>query len=532
MVTTRPNPGPPLTARSMAEALLYMDIRGCEPVHHEVHEAPAAARHSFVCAKGWNDEITSYDFHIPPRHQGCGFLGGPEPSLILGPAELLAASRRLAGSVPRQPLALVPAVVRGVLSDLQLALACVQEAFRFIPQGSEQLPPTPDGTPGVSRRALFEQAKALRTRHDAWQELAGRLPAAPTIEQLPQPRITQAHRSAAERAPGLLAQQLLHGAAGPWAFAGRDEGPPARSLFRHPDGIVMWASSDGQRIHEVQLLEGTDALEALATNIFRLSARQRLRLRGALAPGAPTDQALARALEPSDRLTSLIEVRTDQQRIRFFRLNTMGIHRSVCLLILDSPDGSLAGYRLLECLPAIQQIEGLAQAAPHFPGPRGEPAEICARIQAVGHVATIAAAVYPLLAALTHPEVDSRILEPHTSDYARVFTAVARQALEAHYQKLWRSGSPRVQRQEGESQVRVSACPAGAFGHIPELYAGFPDGYQRLDGILAKTFTWVAWSYCRPESADGSSYDGLVWIDDHWGWFPGLPQAALGGRQT
>ena len=31
---------------------------------------------------------------------------------------------------------------------------------------------------------------------------------------------------------------------------------------------------------------------------------------------------------------------------------------------------------------------------------------------------------------------------------------------------------------------------------------------------------WAAWKYVVPGATSGLAYDGLVWCEDHWSWFP------------
>ncbi|HWO61148.1 MAG TPA: hypothetical protein VNO31_14065 [Umezawaea sp.] len=38
--------------------------------------------------------------------------------------------------------------------------------------------------------------------------------------------------------------------------------------------------------------------------------------------------------------------------------------------------------------------------------------------------------------------------------------------------------------------------------------------------LLVPTRVWAAWKYRSPNSSAGLSYDGLVWCDDHWAFFP------------
>jgi hypothetical protein len=53
-----------------------------------------------------------------------------------------------------------------------------------------------------------------------------------------------------------------------------------------------------------------------------------------------------------------------------------------------------------------------------------------------------------------------------------------------------------------------------------DLVRPFPEGYHAIVPLLDPHRVWVCWKYTRPGAASGLAYDGLVWCDDHWAWFP------------
>jgi len=536
MTTAKPCAGPGLatsiTARTLPEAVLHMFLLGCEPVDHKVQQQPGSSRHRFVCAHGQADGIKTFDYLVPPPSEDAGLLGGPEPSRLITAQQFLDTAKRLSGSVPSRPIPLVPAAVKGCLSDLQLALACVQEAFRFIPEGADRIPSQPAEPPGASRVELFEQAKALRGRYERWQGVLEQLADAPPLRDLPAPKLTLEQLRAVRDAAGMPAQDLLCGAVGPWAFAGRFPGPPEQALFRHVDGLAMWVEIQGDKVAKVHVLEGMRALEVHAKHSFRLTARHRLRLREALLPGRPATQALNQALESQGRAARLIEARSEGQMVRFHRIDTTGVHRTACLVTVQDEQGILLGYRLLEALTALQQLEVLAEAAPMLPASTGAAPENRAKHLVLAQVAVVATAAQQLIQAMSDPSFDTRSLAPRSDDFEKVFRAPILVLAHRHFEQLWRTQTPRPRPAPALGQLRVSVCPANAFGAIPELSAGFPDGYNTLAPSLVAGRTWVAWHHSRSERATGPADDGLVWIDDHWAWFPGLGGSDLQGRWT
>lgn len=110
-------------------------------------------------------------------------------------------------------------------------------------------------------------------------------------------------------------------------------------------------------------------------------------------------------------------------------------------------------------------------------------------------------------------------LRPRTEDYARAFhPAVADKARRA-YEALWVS-PPRVSSAPSGSQLRLNVAPAGMLAEDNELSRHFPSGYRAIATLLDPHRVWVAWKLIPPGKDAGMAYDGLVWLDDHWAWFP------------
>src|SRR5437667_82451 len=69
-------------------------------------------------------------------------------------------------------------------------------------------------------------------------------------------------------------------------------------------------------------------------------------------------------------------------------------------------------------------------------------------------------------------------------------------------------------------------APAGMLAEENELSWYFPGGYRAIAPWLNPHRVWVRWKHVKPGETSGLAYDGLVWIDDHWTWFP-KPYRAL-----
>jgi len=117
------------------------------------------------------------------------------------------------------------------------------------------------------------------------------------------------------------------------------------------------------------------------------------------------------------------------------------------------------------------------------------------------------------------------LLRPHVDDYARAFVAEISDAARAAYEALW-SDPPRVASTTIGSKLKLSISPAGMLLEDNELSRGFPGGYRSIAPLLNPHRVWVAWKLIAPGKDAGMAYDGLVWLDDHWAWFP-KPYRAL-----
>ncbi len=514
-----------LHARTVTEAALYLVLRGLEPVHHHVERAHAFEAHRFVCAHGDADGIKELVFEVPAAPPTSGLLGGPTASELISAHEFLRLAHHLAGTVPLRPLPLIPSVVRGCITDLALALACVQEAFRFFPEGVDELPGGGSDA-RTTRGELFELATSLRARHDRWRALEPLLAPAPALNDLPKPKLSRAHLAEVRGAKGTPMDEVLRGALGPWAFTARDPGPPERAFFRRTDGAAMWVDVLDGQLRRVQLLEGTPALEHHAHYSFRLSARQRLGVKTLFTPGERTNSCLGRARASGHRIVRLVGAQAEGQRVVFHRLDAMGVHRTACLLTVEDEHGTLQGVRLIEGIAALQQLEVLAQVAPQLPGQGGGSPRIESKLLALAQVAVIAAAAQGVIHALSNPAFDVRQLMPRDEDYDKVFDEPLRTEARRHYERLWRARTPRPAGAP-DRPLAISACPSGAINELPELSAGLPEAYHVLASMLTPGRTWVAWM-----DGNGPRGDGLVWIDDHWAWFPDFAASNLLERCT
>lgn len=72
---------------------------------------------------------------------------------------------------------------------------------------------------------------------------------------------------------------------------------------------------------------------------------------------------------------------------------------------------------------------------------------------------------------------------------------------------------------EPDTRIDVVATPAGLLRWPNMLSEKFPGGYRDIAGWLNPSCIWMCWKL-HDRSGGVVSYDGLVWLDDHWCWLP------------
>jgi len=221
-------------------------------------------------------------------------------------------------------------------------------------------------------------------------------------------------------------------------------------------------------------------------------------------------------------------------------------HETIALLPVQSADdvktwlmsadertqlrGILAAAHLphQELLAGVEQLtahprSSIAQAAQQSAEKIRKALQADDEARATAHAATqmLEGQLTPLIHALA-ADADGSLtaqLRPHQDDYARAFVAEIADAARAAYEALW-SNPPRVSSTPSGSKLKLSIAPAGMLVEDNELSRGFPGGYRSIAPLLDPHRVWVAWKLIPPGKDAGMSYDGLVWLDDHWAWFP------------
>lgn len=305
---------------------------------------------------------------------------------------------------------------------------------------------------------------------------------------------------------------------------------------------------------------GIDGGAAFRTALqLLLGVHQQQAVHGALAPAALAAfraESLPLWLALHDRLPGhLDEVCRDAWTGNGERWHALCARRSELQFLIDDYPGSplagwLDGARLREIDGLLHELAARVPPVPADEVPDGMPAthwwwqagdpeaepaaddgfdeapdaaddETAARDDALALAAGLTALLEPLLAALSADPDGTQLaaLRPQPGDCARVFEPpldeVARQA----YETLW-AQPPKVAQALPGSRLEIHVAPAGLLLEDNALSRHFPGGYRRLAAHLEPSRVWVAWKVIERGAGSGMAYDGLVWIDDHWAWFP------------
>lgn len=117
------------------------------------------------------------------------------------------------------------------------------------------------------------------------------------------------------------------------------------------------------------------------------------------------------------------------------------------------------------------------------------------------------------------PEILVEKLCPRDADYAAVFVGDAAGRARDGYAAMWQN-PPEALGKASQAQVRAFAAEADALGTDNEFSREFPGGYRQIAAQLHDDKIWLVWKHTDPGTDTGMSYDGLVWLRDHWAWFP------------
>ncbi|MCT7973039.1 hypothetical protein [Laspinema olomoucense] len=116
-------------------------------------------------------------------------------------------------------------------------------------------------------------------------------------------------------------------------------------------------------------------------------------------------------------------------------------------------------------------------------------------------------------------EIARESLQPRDEDYAQIFVPEAAEIAQKGYKELW-AQSPVPQPQPGQTEILIALGRAEELSSESGIAEVFPGGYQSIAHYLLPDKVWLTWKYVKPGETSGMTYDGLVWLEDRFAWFP------------
>jgi len=295
---------------------------------------------------------------------------------------------------------------------------------------------------------------------------------------------------------------------------------PERRLIRHTEGaLLLLRRGEGEEVLDSRLLEGPDALMTWAVNGFTLTPETGRLVLDQVRVGGSLEDAVAnlnRSLEGS--MNVLASVDAGGERVLHFLLvdEDSARRRAAVLALVVSQERTVLGCQLLQGPPGFDQMmRVLERVSLEHSG--DENLRRLAQREAVAGEARLT------LAPFLDPERDHRALtdalKPLPGDAAKVFLPELSTAIEAAVERVWEKGIT-IRPAGGQTEVSAMAAIPQEFEEGAPHTRDFAQAYKALSAYLQPDRSWVSWTFHAPGDAKGRRFDGLVWIDDHWAWFP------------
>lgn len=155
--------------------------------------------------------------------------------------------------------------------------------------------------------------------------------------------------------------------------------------------------------------------------------------------------------------------------------------------------------------------------------------ELAAQLQHVQRLAYVFLSRFQDPARIADRPLMLAALKPQPTDCERVFTPQAAAVAKPLYDSLWLQ-LPAWPVRTDQTELRVFVAQGQDFATRHPRQQEFPGGYQSIASYLLPNVIWVCFEFAVPGSM-GIAFDGLVWMDDRFAWFP-KPYRALAELQN
>jgi hypothetical protein len=115
----------------------------------------------------------------------------------------------------------------------------------------------------------------------------------------------------------------------------------------------------------------------------------------------------------------------------------------------------------------------------------------------------------------------TKSLRPTSADYKAVFTDEFADKAEKGYDQLWSDAKTVIAADPANTELKLSGATTDDIAKwTPQVEADFPGGYKKVASFFKPGLTVYRWKYTKPGEPLGMAYDGLVYVNGHWAWFP------------
>ncbi len=115
----------------------------------------------------------------------------------------------------------------------------------------------------------------------------------------------------------------------------------------------------------------------------------------------------------------------------------------------------------------------------------------------------------------------TKSLRPSSADYKAVFTDEFADKAEKGYDQLWSDPKAVITADPANTELKLSSATTDDIAKwTPQVEADFPGGYKKVATYFKPGLTVYRWKYTKPGEPLGMAYDGLIYVNGHWAWFP------------
>jgi hypothetical protein len=115
----------------------------------------------------------------------------------------------------------------------------------------------------------------------------------------------------------------------------------------------------------------------------------------------------------------------------------------------------------------------------------------------------------------------TKALRPTSADYKAVFTDELAAKAESGYSKLWSDPKIAISADPENTEIIINKATTDDIkAWTNDVKMSFPGGYQKVGPFFNPGLTVYQWKYIKPSETSGMSFDGLIYVNNHWAWFP------------